>query len=162
MGVGKSAVGRQLLKLLTPGVWLDGDWCWQMNPFVVSEENKAMALGNICYLLKSFLNNTGYKYIIFCWVIHQEEIFNQILARLQGLEFELYKITLICSEPALAARLQHDVATGIRDRDVIERSLSRLTLYHSQDTKKIDVSGITVEQAALEIEDLMRNRRLNQ
>ncbi|WP_418717653.1 hypothetical protein [Bilophila wadsworthia] len=35
MGVGKSAVCRELLRQLTPGVWLDGDWCWNMNPFVV-------------------------------------------------------------------------------------------------------------------------------
>ena len=31
MGVGKSAVCRELLRQLTPGVWLDGDWCWNMN-----------------------------------------------------------------------------------------------------------------------------------
>ena len=35
MGVGKSAVCRELLRQLTPGVRLDGDWCWNMNPFVV-------------------------------------------------------------------------------------------------------------------------------
>lgn len=26
MGVGKSTVCKQLLKILAPGVWLDGDW----------------------------------------------------------------------------------------------------------------------------------------
>ncbi|MHC1762598.1 MAG: AAA family ATPase [Negativicutes bacterium] len=157
MGVGKSAVCRQLLKILPPGVWLDGDWCWNMNPFVVSEENKAMVLDNICYLLKSFLNNTGYEYVIFCWVIHQENIFNQLLMRLQGWEFELHKISLICSEQALAARLQYDVEAGIRNHDVIKRSIPRLALYRSMDTKKIDVSDITAAQAAIEIKHLVLN-----
>ena len=157
MGVGKSAVCRQLLKTLTPGVWLDGDWCWNMNPFVVTEENKEMVLDNICYLLKSFLNNTGYEYVIFCWVIHQEDIFDQLLMRLQGLEFELHKISLICSEQALIARLQNDVEADIRKQDVIERSIPRLALYRDMDTQKIDVSDITAEQAAKEIKHLVHN-----
>ena len=157
MGVGKSAVSRQLLKILTPGVWLDGDWCWNMNPFVVSEENKAMVMDNIGYLLKSFLNNTGYEYVIFCWVIHREDIFDQLLMRLQGLEFELHKISLICSEQVLTSRLQNDAAAGIREQDVIERSLPRLALYRDMDTQKIDVSDITAEQAAKKIKQLVLN-----
>jgi len=157
MGVGKSAVCRQLLKILTPGVWLDGDWCWNMNPFVVSEENKQMVLNNIGYLLKSFLNNTGYEYIIFCWVIHQEAIFDQLLVQLQGLEFELHKISLVCSEQALTTRLQNDVEAAIRNQNVIERSIPRLALYHDMDTQKIDVSIITTEQAAKEIMQLILN-----
>ena len=60
MGVGKSAVCRELLRQLTPGVWLDGDWCWNMNPFVVSEENKRMVLSNITHLLRAYLNNSSY------------------------------------------------------------------------------------------------------
>ncbi|MGE5398012.1 MAG: AAA family ATPase [Chitinophagales bacterium] len=155
MGVGKSTVCKQLLKILKPGVWLDGDWCWNMNPFIVSEENKEMVLNNICYLLKSFLNNAGYEYVIFCWVIHHDDIFNRLLMRLQGLEFELHKISLICSDRALTARLQNDVDAGIRDHDIIEKSISRCALYRSMDTEKIDVSDITAEQAALEIKQLV-------
>lgn len=155
MGIGKSEVCRQLLEILTPGVWLDGDWCWNMNPFIVSEENKEMVLDNICFLLKSFLNNTGYEYIIFCWVIHQEVIFDQILERLQGLEFELHKIAMICSEQALTPRPQNDVQAGIRKQDVIERSIPRLSLYRDMDVHKIDVSDITSEQAAKEIKRLI-------
>ncbi|MEA4890398.1 MAG: AAA family ATPase [Clostridiaceae bacterium] len=155
MGVGKSAVCRQLLKILTPGVWLDGDWCWNMNPFVVTDENKAMVISNISYLLQSFLRNTGYEYVIFCWVIHQETIFDQILANLQDDDYELYKISLICSEKALAIRLQKDVEAGIRNQDIINRSISRLALYRGMDTQKIDVSDMTAEQAAQEIKQLV-------
>ena len=69
MGVGKSAVCRELLRQLTPGVWLDGDWCWNMNPFVVSEENKRMVLSNITHLLRAYLDNSSYRYVLFCWVM---------------------------------------------------------------------------------------------
>ena len=75
MGVGKSAVCRELLRQLTPGVWLDGDWCWNMNPFVVSEENKRMVLSNITHLLRAYLNNSSYRYVLFCWVMDQPLLF---------------------------------------------------------------------------------------
>ena len=68
MGVGKSTVSRILLKKLKASVYLDGDWCWNMNPFIPSEENKRMVIDNIVYLLSSFLKNSEYRYIIFCWV----------------------------------------------------------------------------------------------
>ncbi len=45
MGVGKTAVCKALLEQLTPGIFLDGDWCWNMNPFLVTDETTSMVLG---------------------------------------------------------------------------------------------------------------------
>jgi broad-specificity NMP kinase len=156
MGAGKTTVCKLLMKQLQPSVFLDGDWCWDMNPFVVNEENKAMVMDNITDLLKSFCRNSGYEYILFCWVIHLEGIFEQILRSLRECEFELYKFTLMCSEPALRSRLEKDVETGIRQPDVIERSVSRLPLYESINTFKIDVSSIAPEQAAEKIAQIVK------
>ncbi|MDF2631879.1 MAG: nucleotide kinase, partial [Caproiciproducens sp.] len=138
-------------------VYLDGDWCWNMNPFVVSDENKEMVINNITYLLQSFLQNTGYKYIVFCWVIHQEEIFREILEPLKGYDFEVYKISLICSENALRNRLRLDVQNGIRETDVIDRSVQRLPLYGQMDTHRIDVSNISAQEAADQILEIVDN-----
>ncbi len=155
MGVGKSTVSNLLLKKLQPSVYLDGDWCWNMNPFVVSDENREMVISNITYLLQSFLQNTGYKYIVFCWVIHQEEIFGDILEPLKDYDFEVYKISLICSENALRDKLRLDVQNGIREADVIDRSIQRLPLYSQMDTHKIDVSNISAQEAADKILEIV-------
>ena len=40
MGIGKTAVSERLNQLLDHSVFLDGDWCWNMDPFIVNEENK--------------------------------------------------------------------------------------------------------------------------
>lgn len=154
MGVGKSTVCSLLLKRLQPAVYLDGDWCWNMSPFVVSEENKEMVLHNIAYLLRSFLDNSGYETVIFCWVMHQEEIFQQILTRLQGKEFELYQFTLICTRQTLSERLEKDVQRGLREEDVIERSMARLPLYEKMSTIKIWVDNCTPEETADKIQVL--------
>jgi cytidylate kinase len=156
MGVGKSTVCKLLLKQLQPSVYLDGDWCWNMNPFVVSPENKAMVMDNITHLLNSFLNNSGYEYVIFCWVIHQEEIFQQILEPVSKNKFDLFKISLICSEAALKKRLEADIENGIRESDVIERSVARIPLYRKMDTIKIDVSEISPQETAEQIIKLVK------
>lgn len=157
MGVGKTTVCRLLLHKLTPGVFLDGDWCWYMNPFIVSAENKNMVLDNISYLLKNYLANSGYRYILFCWVIPQEEIFSQLLAPLDGLDFELTKITLLCSEAALTKRLRADISQGLRTPDIIDKSIARLPLYADMNTIKLDTTAKAPVEIAEQIFRLLKN-----
>lgn len=49
-----------------------GDWCWDMSPFIVTNETKKMVLDNISYLLNNFICCSGYKNIMFCWVMHEQ------------------------------------------------------------------------------------------
>jgi len=49
MGVGKSSTCRELQKLLPKNVFLDGDWCWSAEPFVVTDETKTMVMDNITH-----------------------------------------------------------------------------------------------------------------
>ena len=46
MGVGKTTVGQQLKKDLPNSVFLDGDWCWDADPFQVTEETKTLDYTN--------------------------------------------------------------------------------------------------------------------
>lgn len=151
MGVGKTTTCEMLQDKLKPSVFLDGDWCWNMNPFIVTEETKAMVVDNIIYLLNNFLDCSEYEYIIFCWVMHKESIIKEILDGLHNKEFELVKITLICTEEALRERLGGDVKNNIRDKEVIERSVQRLSMYQEMNTYKLDISDITVYQVTEEI-----------
>lgn len=154
MGVGKTTVCRALQKKLLHCVFLDGDWCWDMSPFVVNEETKAMVMDNICHLLQNFLRCTAYENIIFCWVMHEQSIIKQILSRLDVGEAEVKTISLIASEKAITARLEKDVTAGIRTPDVIERSIARIPLYEKLDTLKIDTNEKTADAVAEEIASL--------
>lgn len=159
MGAGKTAVCSELSKKLNNSVWLDGDWCWMMNPFTVTEENKAMVIDNITYLLRNFLNNSGFEYVIFDWVMHQESIINDILNKLEDVQdFKIYKLTLTCSEAELRKRILKDVEGGLRDMEVLQRSAERLSLYENMDTIKINTDNMDVEGAALEIMGIVSNK----
>lgn len=151
MGVGKTTVCRQLQKKLNNCVFLDGDWCWDMWPFTVTEETKAMVLDNICHLLNNFLRCSAYENILFCWVLHEQSILDDILSRLNTDNCRLLCISLLCSPEALTARLNKDISTGLRQPDVLPRSLARIPLYQKLNTIKIDVSWLSAEEAAEEI-----------
>lgn len=142
MGVGKTTVCKKLYQKLNNSVWLDGDWCWMMNPFIVTKENKEMVIDNITHILNNYLKNSTFEYIIFNWVIHQKDIFNIILDKLAANKFKLYKITLICSKEDLEKRILKDN----RKEKIIKKSLERLELYKKMNTIKINTTGKNIEE----------------
>ncbi len=148
MGVGKTAACQALKRKLNGAVFLDGDWCWDADPFQVTEETKAMVLDNICYLLSGFLRCSAYRNIIFCWVMHEQGIIDEILSRLDIRTCEVRTVSLVCTREALAERLRRDIGAGLRGEDCLERSAGRLALYWRLKTVKIDVSGLSVEETA--------------
>ena len=151
MGVGKTTVGQILKRQLPDCVFLDGDWCWQADPFKVTEGTKRMVLDNICYLLGSFLRQPEYRNIVFCWVMHEQGIIDEIMSRLDLRGCRGVCVSLMAGETVLRARLEADVAAGVRESDVVCRSIARLPLYGRLDTIKVDTDGKTPEEVAREI-----------
>ncbi|MFA6075733.1 MAG: AAA family ATPase [Negativicutes bacterium] len=147
MGVGKTAVCSRLYKLLEHSVWLDGDWCWLMNPWDFSDENKSMVMDNISHLLRNYLANSSFQYVIFNWVMHEQVIFDELLQRLEGYSFELIKISLTCPANELVARMK----SGGREERVITDSLTRLPNYQRLDTIKVDTSNKSIDAVCREI-----------
>ena len=151
MGVGKTAAGQALKRLLPRSVFLDGDWCWDANPFIVTDETRAMVMDNIVHLLGSFLRCTAYDHVIFVWVMHRQAILDELLSRLDTADCRVKRISLLCDAPTLRARLQQDVDAGLRQAEVIARSLCYLPLYGALDTEKLDTTGLSPEDVARRI-----------
>ena len=53
MGAGKTTVSQQLKKELPNSVFLDGDWCWDADPFQVTEETKVDTVNKNVYEIVS-------------------------------------------------------------------------------------------------------------
>ncbi|MDD3410931.1 MAG: AAA family ATPase [Eubacteriales bacterium] len=148
MGVGKTATCRALQKRLPACVFLDADWCWDARPSVVTEETKAMVMDNITHLLNNFLRCSAYENVVCCWVLHQQAIWDELLSRLDLTGCAVRRIALIASEEALTRRLRLDVERGVREEEVIARSVQRLPLYDPLNVEKLDVSSLSPAQAA--------------
>ena len=151
MGVGKTTVSQQLKKDLNNSVFLDGDWCWDADPFQVTNETKTMVVHNICYLLNSFIHCSAYENVIFCWVMHEQSIIDGIINELDTENCMVKKISLTVDEMNLQKRLKTDVARNIRTADVIDRSVARIPMYQVLDTIKIETSNKTVREIVDEI-----------
>ena len=151
MGVGKTTVSQQLKRDLHNSVFLDGDWCWNANPFRVTDETKAMVMRNICYLLNSFIHCSAYENVIFCWVMHEQSIIDSIINELDTESCMVKKISLTVDVANLQKRLMADVDRGIRSADVIDRSIARIPMYQALDTIKIETSNKTVCEIVDEI-----------
>lgn len=153
MGVGKTSVCRELNQLLPQSVFLDGDWCWYADPFQVTPETKAMVLDNICHMLSNFLRCSAYDNVIFCWVMHEQRIIDQITGSLplDVCNVRTRSVSLVAHEDALRSRIEGDICTGARDRDAVERALSYLPKYQMLDSELIDTTNMTPHEVAMKL-----------
>lgn len=145
MGVGKTSVCQQLKHTLPNAVFLDGDWCWDADPFQVTAATKAMVLDNICHVLNNFLHCPAYEHVLFAWVMHEQHIIDHLRRHLDLRHCQCHALSLCCNEANLRARLTADIADGLRQPEVIGRSLAYLDRYDALDTIKIDTSGHTID-----------------
>lgn len=151
MGIGKTTTCQVLKTKLDKSVFLDGDWCWDMHPFVVNKETKKLVLNNICALLNNDIKFNAFENIIFCWVMHEQSIIDVLLSHLDLKDVKVIAISLVCQKEALEKRIQKDIDQGIRKPDVLARSVERIEMYQKLNTYKIDVSNKTIEEVVEEI-----------
>ena len=64
---------------------------------------------------------------------------------LDDAQAQLFCVTLSVTSQALRQRLQRDIDAGLRQPDIVERSLARLPLYRELSTRKVDVSDLSQE-----------------
>ena len=151
MGVGKTSVSQCLKRELPNAVFLDGDWCWDADPFLVTEETKEMVIDNICYLLNHFIQCSAYENIIFCWIMHEQSIIDTILNKVKITDCVVKVVSLMANEETLTKRIMKDVDSGSRGTDVLERSIARLPFYQSVSSVKVQTNNKTVYEIAKEI-----------
>ena len=155
MGVGKTTLCQALKKELNHCVFLDGDWCWDMHPFVVNDETKAMVMDNICYVLNNDIHCHEYQNILFCWVMHKQSIIDELLSRLDTRDCEVYAISLVCSASTLKKQIKSDINKGIRTQDVLQRSLDRLDMYTHLNTILLDKTDLSMEETIIKIKQII-------
>ena len=146
MGVGKTTVRQLLKKKLPKAVFLDGDWCWDADPFQVNNETKEMVMQNICFLLNQFIHCPAYENIIFCWVLPQQDIIDTLLANIDQTNCSTKLVSLTCDSATLINRLKKDIKNGQRTDDIVKRSLERIPWYNKLKTVKIDTTNYRPEE----------------
>jgi len=102
--VGKSTAADILFQMYHNSAYLDGDWCWRVHPFELSdprlrEGDKAMSA-----VLSNYLR-LDFDYVVFCSVVAMyENIREAILRDITAAGFETVGFTLTCTEETLRQR----------------------------------------------------------
>ena len=146
MGVGKTTLSAKLLQKLDKSVMLDGDWCWFQNNWNFCEENRKMVIDNIAYTLNNFLKNSNFENIIFCWVMHQQNIIDDILKKLSA-KYNFYNFSLIADENTIRERLKNRMGENFNIDEFeanVKNSIDRMKCFDKVDSIKIDVSNMKI------------------
>ncbi|MEG1013421.1 MAG: hypothetical protein RSI33_04160 [Clostridia bacterium] len=101
----------------------------------------------VCQSLKQKLPNAVFLDGDWCW----DANIDTILSNLDSVNCNTKLIALTCDANTLKERLEKDIANGVRNREVLERSVARIPLYDKQNATKIDTNGRSVNEIADEI-----------
>ena len=154
MGAGKPAVSEQLVKRLPQAGMLDGDWCWARDPFVVNDATKAMVMDNIHHLLNAFIQAPDLINIVFCWVMDEQEIIDDVLGGLMLKNVQVVNVSLMPSAEKLKRNITADIHAGIRTADAIPKAIARLPKYTTVNSTKLDTTALVPAQTAAMISKL--------
>ncbi len=142
--VGKTTIGQHLFEQYQNSAYLDGDWCWCVNPFSTKDPRLRNGDKSMSFVLSNYLHSE-FEYVFFTSVVLtdpkiRENILNDITAK----DYKVIGFTLTCSEETLVKR--HD-----QRGDKGNTSFRWLHLPPYPTDIVIDTDNKTVREIVLEI-----------
>ena len=102
--VGKTTVGKYLFEHYDNSAYLDGDWCWCVNPFSVKDKRLRNGDKSMSFVLSNYLTS-GFDYVFFFFfLLTDNKIRKHILKDITATDYEVIGFTLTCSEETLIKR----------------------------------------------------------
>ena len=104
--VGKTTVGQYMFEQYNNSAYLDGDWCWCVNPFSVEDKRLRNGDKSMSFILSNYLMSE-FDYVFFSSVVLTDnQIRENILKDITATDYKVIGFTLTCSEDTLIKR--HD------------------------------------------------------
>ncbi len=104
--VGKTTVGTRLFESYDNSAYLDGDWCWCVHPFSVTDTRLRNGDKSMSFVLSNYLDS-DFGYVFFTSVVlTNPQIRKNILNGITAKDYDVIGFTLTCSEETLKKR--HD------------------------------------------------------
>lgn len=147
MGVGKTTIGKYIAEKYEGTAFIDGDWCFDLHPFVGNCETKTMAIDNILHLVDNYRKCSICKMIVLVWLMDEQWVYQKIADGISDLGLEVKSAVLVCDKNNLIDRWKNDKKCEWRTEEWLEVSLTSL-LYFSSLENRIDTSDLTVDLAA--------------
>jgi len=150
-GSGKTTIGKAVNREIDRSMFMDVDDLWNMEPFVVNDDNKKMVESNIISVIGHFMENPSIDVMIMAWVVHTKELVDFFKAI--TCDYLQCKCTYIrfYAEGAVLKKRMKDQG---RDAGSIKHALEIARKYPSLedylvDTSKKDLCDVTSEVVAI-------------
>lgn len=102
--VGKSTAADLLFQMYENSAYLDGDWCWCVNPFDLGDPRLREGDEAMAAVLSNYLR-LDFQYVVFSSVVVMyENIRGHILDKITSAGYHVIGFTLTCSEETLRCR----------------------------------------------------------
>lgn len=102
--VGKTTVANMLFQSYENSSFLDGDWCWCVNPFSIDDPRLRNGDKSISFIISNYLNS-NFDYVFFSSVVViSDPIRKKILNDITAKNYDVIGFTLTCSEQTLRER----------------------------------------------------------
>ena len=86
--VGKTAVGTRLFESYGNSAYLDGDWCWCVHPFSVTDSRLRNGDKSMSFVLSNYLDS-DFEYVFFTSVVLTDPIIREnILKGITAKDYE--------------------------------------------------------------------------
>lgn len=147
MGVGKTTVGKCLADSLPGTAFIDGDWCFDLHPFVGNVETKAMAVDNILHMIANYGKCSACRAVVLVWLMDDAWVLDEITSGIRSLGMQPVPVTLLCGRDELIARWKADGKCEWRTDKWLNVSLKSLP-YFAEQNNCIDTTGLSVPEVA--------------
>ena len=102
--VGKTTVGQDLFEQYNNSAYLDGDWCWCVNPFSAKDTRIRNGDKSMSFVLSNYLSSEFDYVFLSSVVLTDPKIRESILNDITATDYKVIAFTLTCSEETLAKR----------------------------------------------------------
>ena len=102
--VGKTTVGQDLFEQYNNSAYLDGDWCWCVNPFSAKDTRIRNGDKSMSFVLSNYLSSEFDYVFLSSVVLTDPKIRESILNDITATDYKVIGFTLTCSEETLAKR----------------------------------------------------------
>lgn len=150
--VGKSAVADKLFQSYENAAYCDGDWCWCVNPFSISDPRLRNGDKSMSFILSNYLQS-NFEYVFFSSVVATDkQIREKILKDISATDYKIIGFTLTCSEETLKERHK-------KRGDENEVSFYWLHLLPYPGDSVINTDNKTIPQIVDEIRKIINDER---
>lgn len=162
MGIGKTTVSKLLYGSIDNCAYLEGDWVFNMSPFVINDNTRNMLHNNIKTVISNYFI-AGYQNVILSWVLHEQSTIDRIIKDVTeqvNEDINVYSITLFSGKDTLKYRLKNRMERGSFQletsfKEYYEIALDRMERSMRVNSIKIDTDKINPVQVKNEIMNLV-------